>query len=164
MGASTSGIKSSLVLLVPVLVVLSFACGGDDDTNGEPAASFPAGGDGGDNEEVEQFDILLGDSNTFEPTEFAVTGGVIVQFNVANGGAAIHNMRTAGADNVYNNEDDAVSDPSLINGGETAVLLWAAPVAGGTFDFRCDFHPTTMVGTITVEKGEESGNGGQEGP
>jgi len=112
---------------------------------------------------VQEFSISFAD-NTFEPAEFAAAGGVVVQFNITNGGAAIHNVRTAGADNVFNNEDDAVSDPPLVNGGETAVLQWAAPVAGGTFDFRCDFHPEAMVGTITVEKGEESSDGGQEGP
>ncbi len=143
--------------------MLSYACGDDDDTSGEPAASFPAGGGGGDGADVQEFDISLRD-NTSEAAEFTVSGGVIVQFNITNDGAAIHNMRIAGADNVYNNEDDAVSDPSLVDAGEMALLQWATSVAGGTFDFRCDFHPQAMAGMITVEKADESSDGGQEGP
>lgn len=163
MGAALAGIKSSLLLLLPVLAVLSFACGGDDETSGEPAASFPAGGGGDGNEEVQQFDILMSD-NSFEPVELTMSGGAVAEFSITNSGAAIHNMRIAGEDNVFNNEDDALSDPSLVNGGETAVLQWPTPVAGGTFDFRCDFHPEAMVGTIEVAESEDSGNGGQEGP
>ncbi|MEK7246982.1 MAG: cupredoxin domain-containing protein [Chloroflexota bacterium] len=163
MGAPLTVFRATFFLLLVIVAVLAYACGDDDETSGEPAASFPAGGGGGDGAEVQEFNISFAD-NTFEPAEFTVAGGVIVQFNITSGGAAIHNMRTGGADNVFNDEDDAVSDPPLVNGGETAVLQWAAPVAGGTFDFRCDFHPEAMVGTITVEKGEESGNGGQEGP
>lgn len=151
------------LLLVAVVVVVSLACGGDDDNGGEPAASFPAGGGDGDGEEVEKFDVSFGD-NTVEPAEFTVSGGVVAEFSINNTGVAIHNMRIAGADNEFANEDDVVSDPTLVNGGETATLEWFAPTAGGTYDFRCDFHPQAMVGKIIVTPGEESTNGGQEGP
>ena len=151
-----------LVVLAAVLT-LSYACGDDDDTGAEPAASFPAGGGGGNGEDVERFDIAMAD-NTFDPTEFTVTGGVIAEFSILNSGAAIHNVRIAGADNEYANEDDAVSDPTLVNGGEAATLQWFAPAAGGTFDFRCDFHPLSMVGKITVTPGDEPNGAGEEGP
>lgn len=156
--------RATLLLLLPPLALLSYACGDGDETSGEPAASFPAGGGGAGGEaDVHEFDISLGD-NTIEPAEVSVSGAKVLQFNITNEGAAIHNVRIAGADNVYNNEDDAVSDPSLLNGGETAVVQWPAPVAGGTFDFRCDFHPEAMVGTIVVEKEDEASDGGVEGP
>ena len=157
-------LRISLFLVIPALGLVAYACGDDDETGGEPAASFPAGGGGeGGEADVEEFDLLLGD-NTFDPTDESISGGNLLQFNISNGGAAIHNVRIAGADNVYNNEDDVVSDPSLLNAGETAVLQWPAPVGGGTFDFRCDFHPEAMAGTITVQPDEATGGGGQEGP
>lgn len=152
-----------LLFALTAALTLSYACGDDGENEGEPAASFPAGGGGGDGEKVEKFDVSLGD-NAVEPAEFTVRGGVIAAFSITNSGVAIHNVRIAGADNEFANEDDAISDPTLVNGGETATLEWFTPSAGGTFDFRCDFHPQAMVGKIIVTPGEESTNGGQEGP
>ena len=60
-------------------------------------------------------------------------------------------MRIAGEDNKFNTGDDAVSDPQLITGGQSGTVKWTAPGGGATIDFRCDFHPTDMVGTIQVK-------------
>lgn len=137
---------------------LAAACGGGDDDDGggdgTPAATTPGengddGGDGGDGGEL-SFDVSMGD-NFFEPNEFSVPAGAKVTFNLTNDGAAIHNMRIAGDDGEYNTDDDAVSDPDLVSAGGTAVLEWVAPDQPGEVDFQCDFHPTDMVGTITVE-------------
>jgi plastocyanin len=152
-----------LLLALTAALTVSYACGDDGANEGEPAASFPAGNGGDDEAEVEAFDISLLD-NAFEPAEFTASGGVIAAFSITNNGVAIHNMRIASGDNEFANEDDAVSDPTLVNGGETATLEWFAPSAGGTFDFRCDFHPQAMVGTITVEPGGDLPDGGTEGP
>src|SRR3990170_3637611 len=107
-----------LLLLVSLtaLLILSYACGGD--------------GDGGGGK-VETYDIAMND-NFFAPSEFALSGGVTVRFNISHPATAIHNLRVAGADNVYNNQDDAVSDPTLVNAGEVATLEWDTPAAGGT--------------------------------
>jgi len=154
-----------LLLLVSLtaLLVLSYACGGDGDGDREPAATFPARGGDGRGGKVETYDIAMND-NFFAPSEFALSGGVTVRFNISHPATAIHNLRVAGADNVYNNQDYAVSDPTLVNAGEVATLEWDTPAAGGTFDFRCDFHPQAMVGKITVQQTEGPSDGGQEGP
>ncbi|HUF52601.1 MAG TPA: cupredoxin domain-containing protein [Dehalococcoidia bacterium] len=138
------------------LLTLSFACGGDDDDDddddGSPATSAPANGDDDDdgNGGEVSFDVSMGD-NFFEPNEFTVPAGATVTFNLTNDGAAIHNMRIFGADNEQNTDDDVVSDPDLVTGGETATLEWTAPEETGEYDFLCDFHPTDMIGVITVE-------------
>lgn len=143
----------TLSLAAISLLVFSFACGGDDSGGDETAAATtPAGDDdddGGDGEPV-TFDVSMGD-NFFEPAEFTVPAGATVTFNLANEGAAIHNMRVAGEDGEYNSADDAVSDPDLVSGGAEAVLEWTAPDDPGEVPFQCDFHPTDMLGTITVE-------------
>ena len=143
-------LKTVMLLILAPTAALAYACGGGGENGGEPAASFPAGGGGGDEPAVQRFDISLSD-NTFGPAEFTASGGVIADFSITNSGVAIHNMRIAGADNKFANEDDAVSDPTLVNGGEIATLEWFAPTAGGTFDFRCDFHPDQMKGKLQVE-------------
>ena len=159
--------KTVLVLVALIaLVALSYACGDDDNGGESPAATSPAGsggGGGGGEQKKETFDVSMKD-NVFEPAQFAASGGAIAVFNITNGGIAIHNMRIAGADGEYNTEDDAVSDPALVNGGERAVAQWVAKDTGGAFDFRCDFHPETMVGTITVEPSGDIPDAGQEGP
>ncbi len=160
---------------IAVLVLASVACGGGDDDGGggadggqtptsEPTdngggddggqtpTSEPTDNGGGDGGEV-SFDIEMSDGppNKFEPTEFTVSTGAAVTFNLTNVGAAIHNMRIAGEDGEYNTGDDAVSDPDLISGGGTGTLEWTAPDSPGEIKFQCDFHPTDMKGTITVE-------------
>jgi plastocyanin len=42
-----------------------------------------------------------------------------------------------------------VSDPDAIPPGATATLETTIDEAG-TFNFRCDFHPVDMTGTLTV--------------
>ena len=89
--------------------------------------------------------------NAFDPNEFTVPAGAEVTLNLNNDGTAIHNMRVAGDDNEYDTDDDAVSEEEVISGGDTGVLEWTAPDEAGEIDFRCDFHPTEMTGTIIVE-------------
>lgn len=97
--------------------------------------------------------MTLGD-NFFElngqrnPT-LAVAPGDTITVQLTNGGSQIHNMRTAGADSEFDNDDDAVSNPDVIAGGATATLSFSF-AEPGTFDYRCDFHPVDMVGQITV--------------
>ena len=147
------------LLLLFALAALAFvlvaaACGDDDDDGGDnggdgtPAATTPADGNGNGGEET--FDVSMGD-NFFEANEFTVAPGTAITFNLTNDGTAIHNMRVAGADNEFNTDDDAVSDPDLFQAGDSGTLTWTAPEEPGTYDFLCDFHTTDMTGTITVE-------------
>lgn len=136
-----------LALLSALVLALGAACGGgDDDDDGGENGGEETPGNGGS----VTFDVSMGD-NFFEPAEFTVPAGATVTFNLSNDGAAIHNMRISGEDGEYNTDDDAVSDPDLVNPGDTAVLEWTAPDEAGEIPFQCDLHPTDMVGTITVE-------------
>ncbi|MDP2675678.1 MAG: plastocyanin/azurin family copper-binding protein [Dehalococcoidia bacterium] len=90
--------------------------------------------------------------NLFEPKDLTVKAGASVTFDLKNEGVAPHNMRIAGSDGSYNTGDDAVSDPQLVNAGETAKVSWTAPAQAGQIKFQCDFHVALgMVGTITVQ-------------
>ncbi|MCH8921166.1 MAG: cupredoxin domain-containing protein, partial [Chloroflexi bacterium] len=72
-------------------------------------------------------------------------------------GAAIHNMQVNGTDNTYeidfcktDGDSTACSDPEVIRGSESATITIRIDEAG-IYNFRCDFHPTEMVGTLVVE-------------
>ncbi len=122
-----------------------WAAAGSPTPQSSPAASpTPGGSPGG------ALAVTAGD-NFFDPDTFTVPAGETVTFEIKNGGAAIHNLRIAGPDGEYKTGDDAVSDPNLLPGGASGSLTWSAPDQPGKIDFRCDFHPQVMTGTITVE-------------
>jgi len=142
--------------------VLAFAIGIKNPLEGEEAVAQPTetpqateapqatetptdGGDGAANVAVS-----MGD-NFFDPKEITVAAGAAVTFDITNDGVAIHNMVVDGGDGTLGNDDDIESDPGIVPGGETATLTWTAPDQPGAVDFRCNFHPTDMTGTITVE-------------
>ena len=118
--------------------------GGQETETPTPGGETPGGGTGGG------IAVTMGD-NKFDPAKITVSAGAAVTLNITNGGTAIHNMRIAGPDGNYNTDDDAVSDPNLVPGGSEATIGWTAPDAAGEIKFQCDFHPTEMVGTITVQ-------------
>jgi len=140
-------VRTAKNIILPATLVsialLAYACGGgggdDSGDNGDNGADGPV-----------SFDVSMGD-NFFEPNEFTVKTGQKVTFNLTNGGAAIHNMRVAGADNEYNTDDDALSDPSQFSPGDTGTLEWTAPDKAGEIDLKCEFHPTDSTGIIKVE-------------
>jgi len=139
-------VRTAKSIILPAALIISvsllaYACGG-----GEGDVGSNGGNDGG----PVSFDVTMGD-NFYEPNEFTVKAGQKVTLNLKNDGAAVHNMRVAGADNEYNTDDDALSDPSQIPSGDTATLEWTAPDKAGEIDLRCEFHPTDSTGIIKVE-------------
>ena len=140
-----------LLLALAITFVGAFAATGDDDGGEAAVSETPAEsatappGDGGGNVAIVMTD------NKFDPNAITVDSGASVTFDLTNNGVAIHNMRIAGPDGSYNTGDDAVSDPGLVSGGQTATLSWDAPSDAGEIIFQCDFHPTDMKGTITVQ-------------
>jgi plastocyanin len=78
-----------------------------------------------------------------------IAAGETVNFTVPNIGVAIHNLRIAGPDGEYNTDDDFVSDPDLILGGEEGTLEFTFGEAA-TFPYQCDFHPAEMLGEVTI--------------
>jgi plastocyanin len=117
--------------------MMALACGGD-------------GGNGGSGGDSMSIDVSMGD-NFYEPNKFTVKRGQKLTLKLQNEGIAVHNMIVAGADNEYNTDDDALSDPRQISPGDTGTLVWTAPNEAGEIDVRCEFHPTDSTGIIMVE-------------
>lgn len=103
--------------------------------------------------------VTLGD-NFFKISDqqnppLQATAGQPVTFNITNGGTGVHDLHISAADGTFTGNPcetggtDPCSDPSAIPGGQTATL--SATLAAGTYNYRCDFHPTEMKGEITVQ-------------
>lgn len=141
-------------LLVVLVVTFALAFAWIDDNEGggtePPAVSETPGGEETPPPGGEEIAVSMGD-NFFDPKDIAVAAGASVSFAITNDGSAIHNMRIAGADNEYDTDDDAVSDPEIVPGGDTATVTWDTPSEVTEVNFRCDFHPTDMVGKIAVQ-------------
>ncbi len=140
--------RPAVVLLVAVPSVLLVGGGvwGEieyDGAEGEGEAVVENGGAG-----AVSVSVAMGD-NFFDPKAFAFAAGADVTFRLTNNGAAIHNMRLAGPDGVYDTGDDAVSDPDLFRPGGKGTLSYRFETAG-KISYRCDFHPVDMTGTIQI--------------
>lgn len=145
-----------LVLMLIVTFVGAFAAtdgGGEGEAvtesptpaNGSPGPSASPGG---------PIPVVMRD-NSFDPDELTVQAGSTATFEITNDGNALHNMHIAGPGGDYTEDfcegADPCSDPNQIRGGQSATLTWQVPPSPGELDFRCDFHPSEMTGTITIE-------------
>jgi len=115
-----------------------------------PAAGSPTAAPAGGALQVSMGDNFFELDGQKNPT-LQVAAGETLTVDLTNKGTAIHNMRIAGADNQYNSSDDAVSDPNIVSGGQSATIEWTAPDTPGKINYQCDFHPTDMKGTIEVQ-------------
>jgi len=157
----------SRLLLSPVLVGIALlatgtvaaACGGGEEggTTATPRATAvgtpratgtPAPGAAATPDAQGVIEIQMGD-NFNKPNKLSVEAGQAVTLRFTNKGQAIHNARLAGADNGYNTGDDVVTEPNMIQPGESAELAFKLDKPG-VYNFKCDFHPEA-TGQITVQ-------------
>lgn len=125
------------------LALVAIACGDDDDDDADktptPAASPAAGGAAA----ATTVKVVMKD-NSFDPKSINVPAGKEVTFELDNQGQAIHNM------SVKIDSKEVVSAPDSIRAGQKGTLK-ATFAKAGSYDFKCDFHPTDMTGKITVQ-------------
>lgn len=114
----------------------------------EPGGETPSGTPGGPGGAVlDMGDNFFEYDGEREPTLTVANGDVIP---VTNAGAAIHNVHVADSDGDYGScGDDVCSDPDTVRGGQEAVMT--VDLDPGQYEFRCDFHPVEMKGTLVVE-------------
>jgi plastocyanin len=85
----------------------------------------------------------------YKDNRVQVTPGEAVVIRLTNQDTTAHNLRIAGVDGQFETEDDAITTPDAIEGGQAGELTFASP-AQGAYTFRCDFHPDSMGGVILV--------------
>jgi plastocyanin/heme-degrading monooxygenase HmoA len=129
--------------------------GRDEPEEGEPAEPGGPGEPG----EVPS-DVITLDDNVFvfggeENPTIPAPSDQEVTFQLANEGNALHNVHVSvgGYDESIceGSGDDPCSDPSEIQGGEDGTITFNLPP--GSYEFRCDFHPSEMIGTFDVRPG-----------
>lgn len=84
----------------------------------------------------------------FDPAQVTATAGEATEIVLTNAGSVAHNIHLSGADKKYDTTDDWVGD--VITPGEEVRLLFKIDERG-SYPFRCDLHPTTQTGTLTLE-------------
>jgi plastocyanin len=99
---------------------------------------------------LEMGDNFFSLDGSINPTMQVAAGGSVA-FSLPNNGQNIHNLRIAGPDGEYSTDDDFISDPDTITSGSEGTLEISFD-AGGTFIYQCDFHPTEMLGEITISE------------
>ncbi len=152
-GEMIVGFLLSVLAVTFVAAFLATDSGGKEQpaASATPGASGTPGASPGAGTSVTMID------NKFQPDKLTVKAGATVTIDIKNTGVATHNMHIAGDGNKFNDAfcgqggKEPCSDPNIVGPGKTAKLTWTAPAAAGTVDFRCDFHPVEMKGTITVQ-------------
>lgn len=86
--------------------------------------------------------------NKFSVTATAVPANQEVTLQLENQGQALHNWRLLGA----KDKDGKDVATQLLAAGKSETIKFTLAQAG-TFDFRCDVHPTEMTGKLTVVEG-----------
>lgn len=155
-----------LLVVAPILALVIFlgSCSDDsDDTDAVPESPSPeasvtvqdqpdpvqppAGTPGQPEDGVYE---VIAQNSAFQGNDITLPLGQTSAIRVTNRDEVSHNLRIAGIDGQYDTEDDAVTEPESIAPGSSGELSFA-PAIAGTYTFRCDYHPGSMGGEITVE-------------
>ena len=138
-----------MVIAVGVLAYLILSSGSSGVTGGGTAAT-PAPDPRVAGLPVDDTISLNVNDVDFSSTEISGNAGDVIEIIVTNTGTISHNLVVAGSDDEYDTKDDFEPYPFAIKAGDTGrvVLKIDEP---GTYRFRCAFHPTFEIGTLTLE-------------
>lgn len=123
---------------VAFALLAAAACGGDGN-DASPTPTTPSG----DSTRIE----IAAKDNQFSTDLVRVDGGDHVIIEFTNDDVAPHNIsiyETAAA------EVEIFVGDTFTGPGETVIYEFDAPQQHGTYFFRCDVHPTEMIGDFIV--------------
>lgn len=126
-----AGVAAGMTALLAIA-----ACGATDNN------STGGGGGGGTQVSLTAMDF------SFSPNQLNVPAGATVTVNFTNNGHTTHSFTL--------DNGNASQDASA---GSSTTVTFTAPQSG-TLTFHCKYHPTQMMGTITIGGSGGSGAGG----
>jgi len=146
------GLLGLVALIVGTVLVIACGSGSSDKTaTSQPAASSPARATapaaaatgGGRALNVSARDFL------FDPNKPSAKKGQTVTINFKNDGSTSHTFT------LYTDEDHtkavANGDSGMVAAGGSKTLTVAIAADSGDLYFRCEIHPTQMMGEISVD-------------
>jgi plastocyanin len=120
--------RSTFMVVVAFLALGASACGGDGSSAIDSGGAAPSSAGGAADQTV-----TIKDS-AFDPTTLTISGSTTIEV-----------VNQDGIEHSFTLDDDSVSQD--VQGGESATVT-IDPAA--SIGWHCEFHPTTMKGTITV--------------
>ena len=84
----------------------------------------------------------------YSVTSYTVVAGLPATINISNSGQDPHNIHLFGVTDASGNEPKT----DILSSGQSAAFTFTITTPG-TYTFKCDVHPTVMVGTITAQAG-----------
>jgi plastocyanin len=146
------------VVLYPVLIGIAVAQTGFLDA--EEAAPADEGGEvaapAGDN-------TIVAANTAFETDEITAAAGEKVSGTLENEDSVDHNIAFYETEEDISSPETALFTSDTAGSGASVPFEFDAPKEPGDYPFVCDFHPTTMTGTLVVEAGGGGGGSGGEG-
>lgn len=154
-----------LLALTLLLAAFAASCGDDSETTLQPGAASPTvdpnlhvqnqpapvqAPNGTPAQPEEGVYEIIAENAAFQGNDVTIPLGASAVIRVTNRDQLTHNLRLAGLDGQYDTEDDAVTDPPAIQPGASGEFTFA-PAIPGAYTFRCDYHPGSMGGQITVQ-------------
>ena len=140
-----SPLAIALYVVIPVAAALIFIFGFSNGGTSEPTAA-----EGGSSTQNTLTDVTVSASNIqFDTSTITVAAGkqVTIHFDNKDASSVQHDIA------VYQTEaaKQVIYDGKTIPGGSSIDYTFKTPAKPGTYFFRCDVHPTSMMGKFVVK-------------
>ena len=156
-----SGI-AAVVVAVVVGIVLFAGGGGSTSSTATPGPSADprlGGASAAESFNVSATDDGVDINPRFAPNTLTAKAGEVFQINVKNDGHSAHNLVVAALSGSFDppgswttTDPNNSNNPQAILAGDTGTVAVKIDTPG-TYQFRCSFHPTQQVGTLTIVPG-----------